>query len=260
MSNHGPDFTATEPTHAPANPSFTPAGITYDAIYYWTVGFFALLTTALPTALGQRNFLPIIQTLGLTVFLAIPLTQRNPKGAVRVMVIWLVLQYLILTLLAILFNTQVERAIPDGFAFRGAISTWFYGNGEMPSGLLAEPAARLREIAGVVLGGLATAGLVGSYFLMRGVNETGYATGSLIISLEQSANLLRAIPYWSLFRLAGLGGLLVLCAEPLLTYQWSPLFYWRARRRLLLISAGLLLLGLLLELFLPGLIRFAPPT
>ena len=108
----------------------------------------------------------------------------------------------------------------------------------------------------MIVGGLATAGLVGAWFLARTVNLAAYGTGILIRTLDDGG-LWRTVPYWTLLRVAGLGGLLTLCAEPLLTSQWSPLYYWRARRRLILISSTLLLLGLLLELFLPNLVTFS---
>ena len=48
-------------------------------------------------------------------------------------------------------------------------------------------------------------------------------------------------------RLAGLAGLAILFTEPLLTRTWSPGFYWRNRRRLIVVSVALLALGLILE-------------
>lgn len=231
--------------------------ITYDPLYYVTVASFALLTTGLPMIMGQPNFLPIVQALALTVFMALPLARHNPAGALRVVLIWLPLQYLLATALTIVLPGVAERAIHEGFTYRGALGAWLYGAAPLPGGLIVAPLAQLGEIAGVVLGTLATAGLVGAWFLVRGLDLAAFATGVLVRALEDGA-IWRALPYWALFRLAGLGGLLLLLAEPLLTSRWSPLFYWRERRRLTLVSVGLLLFGLLLELFLPGLLTYPP--
>jgi hypothetical protein len=65
---------------------------------------------------------------------------------------------------------------------------------------------------------------------------------------------LLVIPYWTLLRAAGYAGLIVLFAMPLLTYNWSPSYYWRHHRTLILISTGLVILGFIVELFLPGLV------
>jgi hypothetical protein len=235
----------------------TRTSITYDPVYYVTVAFYALLTTILPMVLGWPNLLPIFQALALTVFMAIPLTRRHHAGALRVVVLWLLLQYVAATMMTIAAPGLVERAIHDGFVYRGALAAWIFGAGPLPEGLLADPVSRLVEVSGVVVGTLATGGLVGAWFLTQALDRAAFATGVFFRSLEDGA-VWRVLPYWTLLRLAGLGGLLVLLAEPLLTSRWSPQFYWRERRRLILVSVALLLAGLLLELFLPTLLTYPP--
>lgn len=232
--------------------------ITRDPIYYTTAAFFALLTTALPALLGQPNFLPIIQTLSLTIFVAVALHHRNVRGALTIMALWLIIQFVVLTLLTRLFRDQIEVAFHNGFVYRGTITSWFFGGAPYPDGIASDPLARLIEMAAIVFGALATAGLVGIGVLVRLVNQSGYGTGILLASLANPAQSLLVIPYWTLLRAAGYAGLIVLCAMPLLTYTWSPGYYWQNHRRLTVISVALVLLGLLVELFLPALVARPP--
>jgi hypothetical protein len=228
--------------------------LTRDPLYYVTVGFFALLTTALPGLLGQPRFLPVIQALALTIFIALPLRKGHIRGALNVMAIWLTLQYILMALLSWAFGGLVERAMANGFVYQGELAAWFYGSARLPGSLHAAPLARLVEIAGIVLGSMLTAGLVGAWFLVRAVNLAGYSTGTLLASLDTPALVPLVLPIWSLLRLAGYAGLIVLLAEPLLTNQWAIAFYWARRRRLLLLSLGLIIAGLIAELVLPSLI------
>jgi hypothetical protein len=232
--------------------------ITRDPLYYIVVGFFALLTTGLPAIMGQPRFLPFIQTLALTIFVIIPLHQNHRNGAIRVMAIWLPIQFILLTLLSRLFVTQLEHAFTDGFAFRGDITAWFFGGAPHPTGLIEQPMAFVMELAGVILGSLVSAGFVGTWFLVRLINQSAYGTGILLAALENPVQSLLVIPYWSLIRAAGYGGLVILCAQPLLTYNWSPSYYWQTQRKLILYSILLVLLGILLELFLPAIVARPP--
>lgn len=232
--------------------------ITHDPIYYFTVGFFALLTTALPALMGQPRFLPISQTLALTIFVAIALHNRHLRGAVNVMALWLPIQFVIMTVLARFFGTQLEAAFANGFLYRGEITAWFFDGAPHPAGLISTPIYYIIELVGVTLGNLATAGLVGTWFLVRLLNQAAYGTGILLDSLENSIHSVLVLPYWSLLRASGYAGLIIIFAEPLLTYQWSPGYYWQNRRRLLLIAVALVLLGYLVELFLPGIVVRSP--
>jgi hypothetical protein len=232
--------------------------ITYDPIYYNTVGFFALLTTVLPALMGQPRFLPILQTIALTSFVAVALHHRNPRGALKVMAVWLPIQFIVLTVLTRFLGAQTEAAFTNGFAYRGAIASWFFAGAPYPDGLISSPLSYLLEFAGIVIGSLATAGLVGVWILVRLVNQAAYGTGILLTSLQTSWHALLVIPYWTLLRIAGYAGMVVLCAEPLLTYNWSPSYYWQNHRKLILVSVALVLLGLIIELFLPGIVARSP--
>lgn len=238
----------------------TNPSITNDTIYYVMAALFALLTTALPALMGQPRFLPIIQTLSLTTFVTIALRHRNVRGALTVMAIWLPIQFILLTLLTTLLPTQVEHAFTDGFAYRASITNWFFGSAPHPNGLAAGWTASIVEIVAILVGSLTTAGLLGVWFLVRLVNQAAYGTGILLATIDNSLYTLLVIPYWTLLRAAAYAGLIVICAMPLLTYQWSPAYYWRNHRRLIVTSLVLLLLALLFELFLPGLLARTPPN
>lgn len=228
-----------------------------DPLFYITVAFFALLTTGLPAAIGQPNFLPIIQTLALFIFLLIPLRQGLIREALWVLALWLIIQYSLLVVLTWLLETNVERAFHGGFQYRMDYVAWFYGvaTALRPDSFSAQPVTRLTELLGVLIGTLISGGLIGIWFLVKSVNLAAYNTGIVLVALDSAVGVLLALPLWSLLRIAGYAGLIPILSQPLLLSNWQPLFYWHTRRRLLINAGLLLLLGLLLELFLPNLWR-----
>ncbi|MCY4411199.1 MAG: hypothetical protein OXC27_12095 [Caldilineaceae bacterium] len=231
--------------------------LTKDPIYYITFGFFALLTTALPAALGQPNFLPIAQTVAITLFLAVPLRRGLVGRSVLVLAAWLLLQTLIMIVGTALLPVLFERAIHDGFAYHRSLLEWSVTGQDLPGWLLNSPGTRLVELFGVLLGSLFSAGLVGLWFLMRAVNQFGYAVGRL--SMEGPPGLLLGLMPWRLSIIAGYAGFVVLLAQPLLNNAWNPAFYITRQRRLITVSIALVALGLLLEVTLPGVWRIIWP-
>ncbi len=235
--------------------------LSHDPVFYIMAGFFALVTTALPAVLGQPRFLPIAQTLALFVFLLIPLRQRQIRQAITVIALWLVLQWVTMLLLTWLAPLQVERAINDGFIYRTAYLEWFFGNRQAPGSLALQPVGRLLEVLGILVGSLVSGGLIGIWFLVRALNLAAFGSGALLAPLGGLTGLLAAQPVWTLISLAGYGGFVILLAEPLLTRHWALGAFWKERRTLGLISAALLVIGLLLEIILPGAWRtFFQPT
>lgn len=230
--------------------------LVYDPIFYITVGFFALLTTGLPLAIGQPNFLPIIQTLSLFVLLLVPARKGLMRQTLLALGIWLAVQFVLVVALTWLMQGRVERAFHDGFQYRMSMLAWLYSADlpAHPASFALQPVARIVELLGIVIGSLLSGGLIGIWFLMRSVNLAGYSTG---IALAASSGFLAlfAFPIWTLCRVIGYAGLVALLGEPLLRGAWSPTFYWRNRRRLLLTAVALVVIGLLLELFLPDLWR-----
>lgn len=224
-----------------------------DPIYYITFGFFALLTTALPAALGQPNFLPIAQTVAITLFLAVPLRRRRIATALVVLASWLFLQLLVMITGSALLPLVFERAIHEGFAYHRALLEWSVTGLVLPGSVLQAPGSRLLELVGILFGSLLSAGLVGLWFLMRAVNQFGYGVGRLAV--EGPAGLILGMMPWKLATLAGYAGLVVMLAQPLLTNTWNPAHYLVRQRRLATASFALIAIGLVLEFTLPGLWR-----
>jgi hypothetical protein len=231
-----------------------------DPLFYIVLSFFALLTTALPAAMGQPRFLPVVQTLALFSFLFYALRRGHLPQTLRLLALWLLLQMLALLLLTLVVPGQVERAISNGFQQRSDYLLWFYGGAGLPDTWLTQPWRRLGEFLGILFGSLLTGGLVGLWVLVRTVNLAAFEMGALLQSKPSVWMFLAILQPWTLCRLAGYGGLVGLLAEPLLTSNWRPQFYLTIRRRPFVTSGSLLLLGLLLEVTLPSLWRliFAP--
>jgi len=231
-----------------------------DPLFYIMLVFFALLTTALPASLGQPRFLPVAQTMALFGFLLVPMRQRLIHQALWVMVIWLIVQCAVISILTWLVPLPIEQAIGNGFFYREAYLQWFFGRGLLPNGLAMQPTNRIIELVGITLGSLVSGGLVGLWFFVNAINLTGFSIGSLVAPLGGFAHLLGALPLWTLARLVGYACAVVGLAEPLLTRNWAARYYATARRQLMLAAIGLIALGLLLELILPGTWRafFAP--
>lgn len=226
-----------------------------DPMFYITFGFFALLTTLLPAALGQPNFLPVVQTLALTLFLAFPLRQGRLDRAILLLSAWLALQFLAMFAGTALLPLVFERAIHDGFDYHRTLLEWSVTGEGLPGWLLSSPLSRLGEVAGIMLGSLFSAGLVGIWFLMRAVNQLGYAVGRLAMDSPQW--LLLGLFPWRLATISGYAGFVLLLSQPLLINNWNPVFYVTRQRRLVTVATTMLALGLALELTLPGLWRSA---
>jgi hypothetical protein len=227
----------------------------HDPLFYITVGLFALLTTGLAAALGQPRFLPISQTVALFAFLVVALRRQLVREALWILALWLVVQWIVIMLVTRLAPAQVEQVFSDGFRYRTSYIGWYHGAEPLPRGLNLAPGARLLEMTGVVLGSLVSGGLVGLWFLLRATNLAGYSAGLLWQDSKQIIDLLGGLQPWTMLRLAGYAGLLVVLALPIFSGVWSPGHYLTQYRRHLLISLALVVAGLLLELLLAGLWR-----
>ncbi len=224
-----------------------------DPIFYVTVFLFAVLTTALPALIGQPTFLLVAQTLALFTFMIIPLHQRLLRQTILVLGLWLVTQFIVFLAATVLAEQRTQLAIPHGFAYGMAYIEWFYqiAGAIRPDSFAAQPVARLVELIAITFGSLASVGLIGIWFLVRALNQAAFNMGVLLVVSDTPFAILEAIPFWSLLRISGYAGLVLLLAEPLLTSNWNPFYYLRERRRLLVISILLTLVGLLLEVILP---------
>lgn len=233
----------------------TEYSVTDDPIYFVALFVFTFLTTVLPAGLGQAWFLPLVQTLALTVFLIFIIRRGNIGKAILLVCLWALLQFVLITLLTTVLPGQLELIVADGFGRRAAFKEWFYAGSEPPAGLIDGVPGRIFETASVILGSLATGGLVGFWILVRSVNLAGFYAGGLLGALNQPLNALGALPLWTLLRLCGYALLSVLCAEPILSGKWALGYYIRNRRFYFGIAIGLVAFALLLENTLPGLWR-----
>jgi hypothetical protein len=230
-----------------------------DPLFYITLAAFALLATGLPAGLGQWRFLPLLQTVVLTIFIAIPLRQGNLNGALLVVFLWLTLSMATILVMTWLFSGQVERAFEDGFLHRAAFSEWYYADGVLPASFQSQPVASIVEIAGILLGSLLTWGVVGVWFLMRLANLAAFSAGSLLLTLQNPFLIFIALPLWSILQIVGGGGLVVLLAEPLIRGNFMAGLRRLAgeRRAMLMLFGAIFVIGILLEIVLPAFWHFA---
>jgi hypothetical protein len=225
--------------------------LTRDPIFYTTVALFAVLTTGLPAIIGQPNFMPLVQALGITIFTGAAIRQGEIRNAVGIAALWLGLEFLVILVVTLAMPGSAERAIGNGFEFRTSYLQWFYTGHGLPHALLAEPVGRMKQLAGVILGSLLTGGLVGSWFLVKAVNLLAFSMGSLTAQLGP-VGLVAGIAPWALATVTGYAGLFVALSEPILNNNWKIAHYIQDRRWLLLGSLGFVLAGIVLELILPG--------
>jgi len=225
--------------------------LTRDPVYYVMAAFFALLTTAIPTVFGQVRFMPISQTLVLTIFMSIAVRRRDIRGALIVVFLWLATSMSIILLLTLVAPGQVERAFDNGFMMRAMTSEWYFANAPLPASFATEPIPTALEIAGITLGSLFTAGVVGVWSLVRMANLAAFTAGHLLGVLGGPLWIVVALPMWSVLQLAGAGGLVVLFAEPLQVDRFGLGGWFKRRRRALAIFGALYAAGVLAELILP---------
>lgn len=224
--------------------------LTGDPLFYLTVIFFVGITTLPPALIGQPTFLALAQAGALALFAGLAGRRGGVRQAATVTALWLFVQMGLILLLTWLFPERLDLAFGNGFNFRTAYLEWFYTGQDLPRSVLTSPTATLIEIAGVILGTLATGGLVGAWFLVRAANFAAFGMGGLLAGGE---SLLAVLPIWTIIKVAGYGGLFILLSRPLLVDGGAIAPLLGSQRRGLLISIGLLGSGLVLELFLPGL-------
>ena len=202
--------------------------------------------------------MPLVQALALTVFMLIPLRQRDLRSALAVVFLWLALSMALLMLLTWVAPVQLERAFENGFLYRAELAEWYFASSPLPASFASQPLAALIEISGILAGSLLTGGLVGSWFLMRMANLAAFGAASLLLALDSPLWLPVTLPPWMILQLAGAGGLLALLAEPLASGKFKAGLrdLAGARRKPLLIFGALYLAGILLELLLPAFWHF----
>lgn len=227
-----------------------------DPVYFLMAAFFALLTTGLPAVMGQPRFMPFIQAVVLTIFLAISVRRGDIRSGLGIVFLWLAVTMSLILLLTWFVPEQLERAFDNGFMQRAMTSEWYFARSPLPGGITVEPLATAAEIAGIVLGSLLTGGLVGAWFLVRMANLAAFSAGHLLGIFGNPILIFIALPVWSILQIAGAGGLVVLCAEPLLSGRFALGPWFRRRSRLLALFSGIYAIGLLAEAILSAFWHF----
>ena len=227
-----------------------------DPVYFAMAAFFALLTTGLPAIIGQPRFMPLSQAIVLTLFLAIAVRAGDMRSAIAIVFLWLATSMAILVTLTWFAPDQVERAFENGFMQRAMTSEWYFARSPLPGSVASEPVATLVEAAGVILGALLTGGLIGAWFLVRMANLAAFSAGHLLGIFGNPLLIFIALPLWSILQIAGAGGLVALCSEPLLSCRFAIGAWFRRRKHLLAIFGALYALGLVAEAFLPAFWHF----
>ena len=230
--------------------------LTSDPVFYWMGSFFALLTTALPAVLGQVRFMPLGQTVVLSIFVVLAVRRRDLRGALGVVLLWLVVSMAALIVLMGVAPAQIERAFDDGFFYRASLSEWYFAGSPLPGSLATQPLASLLEVAGLTVGALVSGGVVGVWSLVRLANLTAFGAGHLLGVLGSPLWLPVALAPWHLLQLAGASGLVVLLAEPLWVVRGVTGSWFRRRRRWLWFALLLYLAGVVAEALLPAFWRF----
>ncbi|MEJ5247103.1 MAG: hypothetical protein WHS90_05005 [Caldilinea sp.] len=230
--------------------------LTRDPFFYVMAALFALFTTGLSAILGQLRFMPISQTIVLTLFMALALRRHDLRAALSVIALWLTTSMLVLILLTLFAPAQIERAFADGFLHRAAFSEWYFAGSPLPASFAAAPLAKTLEVVGITVGSLFTGGLVGVWSLVRLANLTAFSAGHLLGVLESPLWIFVALPIWSILQLVGATGLVALCAEPMLVDRFAFGRWLQRRRRELLIFGAIYAAGLAAEAVLPAFWHF----
>jgi len=230
--------------------------LTRDPVFYLMAAFFAFLTTGLSAVLGQFRFMPISQTLVLTIFMALAVRRRDLRAGLTVVFLWLALSMTILIGLMLVAPAQVERAFADGFMHRAQLSEWYFARTPLPASFTTQPVPSLLEIIGVTLGTLVSGGVIGLWYVVRMANLAAFSAGHLLSILGNPLLIVVALPIWSILQLIGAGGWVVVGAEPLLVDRFALGAWLRRRWRPLLVFGALYTAGLLAEWLLPAIWHF----
>lgn len=231
-----------------------------DPIFVVCVAIFALLTTTFPFAAGLTRLLPILQTLFLFIFLVMIARKQHPVQAVRVLCLWVAIQFFVAMMVSAMAPGVAERAIVDGFTRRADFLEWLFAGSMLPDGIQANLLGRLVETIAVVIGTLVTAGLIGVWLLVRAVNLAGFYAGSVVNAVGSFGGILPGLPIWTVLRILSYICFISICAEPITTGNWSISHYlynaeFPQRRGILMAAIFLLLASIVLELILPNIWR-----
>ncbi|MCS6844862.1 MAG: hypothetical protein NZ528_11175 [Caldilineales bacterium] len=228
-----------------------------DPLVYPVIALGVALTTALPVFLGQRLCLPLLNALVIFPFLVGALRTGRLRRGLRLAAFWAICQAAAALLASLFLSARADFAILNALELRTQLYT-LVATGQLQPGFVVGvpldlPRLLLQALA-VAGGSLATAGLAGLVLDAATINATSYAAASLLREAGRPLPaLLLAWPLWTVLRLAGYLALGAALAEPLAAGDPEGIGlagWWQRRRRLIAVGAGLVLLGILLQLLL----------
>lgn len=223
--------------------------IVADPLFYGVVVFFALISTALPAALGQRWLLPIGQSVALWMLCFVAWRKGTALDAARVLALWAATQFV--AFFVAVYFTGGDGAIADGFAYRQALLEWVFGVGALPASWATEPVWRVVETLGVTIGSTLSGGILGVWLLVRSVNLYAFGAATALAATGSVWGMVAALEPWWLLRIVAYAGIVATFALPGYTGRWTPAGWSLGERRLFWTSLGLLVAALLLEVLLP---------
>lgn len=228
-----------------------------DPLVYPVIALGVALTTFLPVFLGQRLCLPLLNALVIFPFLVGALRTGRLRRGLSLAAFWAVCQAVAALLASFFMSARADFAVLNALELRTQLYT-LVATGQSQPGFVVGIPLDLPQLAlqalAVVGGSLVTAGLAGLFLDATTINATGYAAASLLREAGRPLPvLLLAWPVWTIVRLAGYLALGAALAEPLARGDPEGIGlagWWQRRRRLIAVGAGLVLLGILLQVVL----------
>ena len=225
-----------------------------DWIVYPSMAMGVVVTTFFPILLGQRICLPLLSVAVLIPMFLWALRQDRPRKAITLALFWVVVQSASVVVASLLFEDTAGRAVQDGLEYRSAWLAWIEGG---PLVSLAPSLAYGRQVIELALYALAmalTGGVGGLLLLTLALDRFNFTVASLL-SLAESPVLAAAAawPLWMIVRLVGYLIVGAVLAEPVANLDLRPAYlaaWLQARKQLLLIGLGIILLGVILQVLL----------
>ncbi|MBX7236584.1 MAG: hypothetical protein K1X65_19540 [Caldilineales bacterium] len=224
-----------------------------DPILYLALAVGLTLSMVIGFVTRQQTAMPVIGGLLVWPFLLWSLRHARVDVAVRFVVFWAALVFLI-SLVAgrALGQMEAQAAVPGSTQFIASQMLWLGGQGGASEPAASWLPAFLRRTGLLLAGGALTAGLLPLIVAARELSILGLWTANLLDAASPLA-VVAGLPPWTLAEIVAWAALSVFMAEPLVTGNVHGLLT-RDRRRLALTGLLALLLAFLLHLLLPSLL------
>lgn len=227
------------------------ANVLDDWVIYPAMALGILATTFFPILLGQQICLPLLSAAVLIPMFLWALRQGRPGKAITLALFWAAVQSLSVILASWLFEEGAGRAVLGGMEYRSAWLQWIAGGPPVQMVPALDVARQGIDFLLYALASALTGGVGGLLLLTLALDRFNFTVASLLASAQQPAlAMVAAWPLWMIVRLVGYIIIGAVLAEPLANIDLWPISFptWlRARRRLLLLGLGIILLGVLLQ-------------